>query len=149
MERFIRERYQRGSAGSSLGGQLDRLRNGISGGSYNPSATEERHMRYAFMVQIWGSLSPREQAVLFLYHAPIGPAEYTDAYNAVWPDAVDTERDDPVWSCGPKVVLHTLARKPRTYADIAGLLSMSLPMVRKTLHQARTKLCAHPLYGKV
>ncbi len=146
LEEFFRLRLDRSSAKSPTGKQLEGLKDETSSirGS-NPHAVEYQHMRYAMMVKIWGSLNKQEQAVLFLQAAPLGPVEYVNALHAVWPDSV-TEGDDPVSSCGGKVVLQAMEIKPRTKEEISRLLGLTLRQVTSRINSANRRIENHPLF---
>ncbi len=145
LEKFFRERLDRLSARSPTGRQLESLRDETTHlQGTNPSALEERHIRYAMMVKIWGALTRMEQAVLFLQHAPLGPTEFVLAHRAVWPDALE-EGSDPIASCGAKVVIVQQERKTRTFEVIATMLGITPVQVRYRAARGMRKISENPL----
>ncbi len=146
LEEFFRLRLDRSSAKSPTGKQLQGLRDETTAirGS-NVHAIEYQHIRYAMMIKIWSSLTQEEQAVVFLQLSPLGPAEYINAYRAVWPDEMQ-EGDDPVSACGPKVVLQALEIRPRTRSEISRLLGLTLRQVVTRVNNANSKIENHPLF---
>ena len=145
LEEFFRARLSRMAVPSSTGRQLEASRDEVSHvRGTNPHAVEERHIRYAMMVKIWGKLTKVEQAVIFLQQAPTGPAEYAESFRAVWPDALD-DLDDAVAACGAQVITRKIEVRARTHAEISKILGLSTSQVRSRVRSANNKMSSHPL----
>lgn len=147
LEMFFRERLSRGSIASAIGRQLDGARDEtLHVRGSNPHAIEAKHIKYAMMCKVWGSLKPLEQAVLFLQRAPTGPVEYTQVLRAVWPDAL-TDVDDAIAVCGSKVIQSKPEVVPRTRDEIAALLGMTTSQVKARIRSGHQKISTHKLMG--
>jgi hypothetical protein len=105
-------------------------------------------------VKLWSSLTKLQQAVCFLHHAPVGPAEYVTAWRAVFADELveiagrlrGPSGGDPVGAVGPQVVLETREIRPRTQEEIGKLLGLSPTKAARELKKAFRALELHPLY---